>query len=85
MPPLRTDDALGPQLASVRWASGTTEFCMPGLPRGADHIDWTGGIPEYGSFLPQSSRALEPTLTFSGPSSAGFANDIMSAPYCSAP
>ena len=56
---------------------------MPGLPRGADHIDRTGGIPEYGSFLPQSSRALEPTLTFSGPSSAGFANDIMSAPYCS--
>ena len=26
MPPLRTDDALGAQHASVRWASGTTEF-----------------------------------------------------------
>jgi len=41
MPPLRTDDALGPQHASIRWASGTTEFWMPGLPRGADHIGRT--------------------------------------------
>jgi len=49
MPPLRTADALGPQHASVRWASGTTEFWMPGLPRGADHIDRSAGIPEEGS------------------------------------